>query len=178
MSLFRKILLLPSFVRLCFVVLMLLPINSTASNEESSFIPIFVGGMVTFVQKTLPIPEFDISPEISSTPSNEGADIEWESAGDGAYYQLSIEDESGSIRIIRIKNLGHTLVNLSLGNNIVRLAPCNVRFVCGDEIDVEVYYINEKVRFVHVDILGTPILETDQEGNVIAEFRYKPFGEK
>lgn len=36
---------------------------------------------------------------------------------------------------------------------------------------------NADVTYVHNDMLGSPILETDKQGSVLARFRYKPFGE-
>jgi len=34
----------------------------------------------------------------------------------------------------------------------------------------------EEVTYVHTDALGSPVAETDQAGNVIARYRYEPYG--
>jgi RHS repeat-associated protein len=40
------------------------------------------------------------------------------------------------------------------------------------------YAVADKITYVHTDVLGSPVAETDESGNIIWTEHYSPFGEK
>ncbi len=165
-----------SLTRVLTVLTLCLPITAYSATGQQVFIPIAVGDITTFI----PLLSGPSNATISTNTQAVGGDnynLSWNSVANAAYYQLIIVDENGEQKVIRVTGQSYTLASLPLGNSTVSLMACNSSDQCGAAVDLGTYNTTERVIYAHADILGSPILRTDQAGNVMEEFHYQPFGE-
>ncbi len=105
-------------------------------------------------------------------------DLSWNSVSGAAYYQIEVVGESGEVYTFQTNELNFTFSGLPLGSSKVNLYACNQAAQCGVPLEVGTFNSNEQIRYVHSDILGSTILETDHAGNSLVEYRYQPFGKQ
>ena len=169
-----------SKIRKAAVVLLFL-LSSVAATAQAAtgkqlFIPISVGD-ITFVIPILPAPsELDVVEQ----PQVIGGSIyqaSWQPVANAVYYQIEVTDEEGSVTRIQTTTPNYDLAGLPLGSSTVVVLACNGNDQCGAAINLGSFNASERVTYAHVDLLGSPILVTDQAGNIVNEFHYKPFGE-
>ncbi|TQV76454.1 hypothetical protein FLL45_00365 [Aliikangiella marina] len=161
-----------------FILLSICFSNALANEEQTGkqvFVPISVGDITIFIPILSAPTNVGYSPQ--QTPVGDVYDVSWSANNDAAYYQIEIIDEEGNKRIITTTNLSYSLSALPLGNSTVNVLACNSQNQCGGSSLVGNFTTSEKIRYVHTDILGSPIAEMDSAGNLLKEFHYKPFGD-
>ncbi|WP_295033348.1 RHS repeat-associated core domain-containing protein [Shewanella sp.] len=140
------------------------------------FIPIAVGDITIFI----PIMASSSSGSVTGTStSTDGRyDLSWSAVSNASYYQIIITDESGTQRIIKVIGTHYSLAGLSLGSNKIEIQACNASNQCGVSYLAGTVSRSSRVRYQHTDMLGTPVMETDESGNVISRSVYEPFGKR
>ncbi|ACJ30835.1 Conserved hypothetical protein [Shewanella piezotolerans WP3] len=147
---------------------------SESTQGQTVFIPIAVGDITTFIP---------IMPS-SSTASVMGGDtdgsyhLSWAAVSNASYYQVIITDETGEQRIIKVLGTSYDLAGLSLGSSKVEVQACNASNQCGVGSYAGTIARSSKVTYQHTDMLGTPVMESDESGNVISRSVYEPFGKR
>ncbi|ACJ30833.1 Conserved hypothetical protein [Shewanella piezotolerans WP3] len=120
----------------------------------------------------------------SSTASVMGGDtdgsyhLSWAAVSNASYYQVIITDETGEQRIIKVLGTSYDLAGLSLGSSKVEVQACNASNQCGVGSYAGTIARSRKVTYQHTDMLGTPVMESDESGNVISRSVYEPFGKR
>lgn len=59
-----------------------------------------------------------------------------------------------------------------------KIQACNASNQCGVSYLAGTVSRSSRVRYQHTDMLGTPVMETDESGNVISRSVYEPFGKR
>ncbi|NRB25620.1 MAG: peptidoglycan DD-metalloendopeptidase family protein, partial [Shewanella sp.] len=72
----------------------------------------------------------------------------------------------------------YSLAGLSLGSNKIEIQACNASNQCGVSYLAGTVSRSSRVRYQHTDMLGTPVMETDESGYVISRSVYEPFGKR
>ena len=138
------------------------------------FIPIAVGDITIFI----PIMPSSSSGSVTGTSTDGRYDLSWSAVSNASYYQIIITDESGTQRIIKVIGTHYSLAGLSLGSNKIEIQACNASNQCGVSYLAGTVSRSSKVRYQHTDMLGTPVMETDESGYVISRSVYEPFGKR
>ena len=138
------------------------------------FIPIAVGDITIFI----PIMASSSSGSVTGTSTDGRYDLSWSAVSNASYYQIIITDESGTQRIIKVIGTHYSLAGLSLGSNKIEIQACNASNQCGVSYLAGTVSRSSRVRYQHTDMLGTPVMETDESGNVISRSVYEPFGKR
>lgn len=146
-----------------------------AKGGKLVFIPIAVGDISTFIP-LLPSPS-QVSISTQENTLGDIHNVSWEAVDGAAYYQIEVIDSEGKKQVFITTELNYALSGLPLGESSAYILACNNKNQCGSSSSLGSYLTTEKIRFVHADLLGSPVLETDEAGNVLAEFHYKPYGE-
>ena len=145
-----------------------------ASQGQTMFIPIAVGDITIFI----PIMPSSSSGSVTGTSTDGRYDLSWSAVSNASYYQIIITDESGTQRIIKVIGTHYSLAGLSLGSNKIEIQACNASNQCGVSYLAGTVSRSSKVRYQHTDMLGTPVMETDESGYVISRSVYEPFGKR
>ncbi|MEM9103698.1 MAG: RHS repeat-associated core domain-containing protein [Pseudomonadota bacterium] len=148
---------------------------NAADKGEQLWIPISVGDIMVVIPALTAPTGVQVTGQTGAIETL--YQVSWTGVTEAAFYQIEIIDENGQREIRTTRDLSYLLAGLPLGSSTVNLLACNAQNQCGAAHRIGTYTTNERVRYAHADILGSPILETDQAGNVIAEFHYQPFGE-
>ncbi|WP_295033656.1 RHS repeat-associated core domain-containing protein [Shewanella sp.] len=138
------------------------------------FIPIAVGDITIFI----PIMPSSSSGSVTGTSTDGRYDLSWSAVSNASYYQIIITDENGTQRIIKVIGTHYSLAGLSLGSNKIEIQACNASNQCGVSYLAGTVSRSSKVRYQHTDMLGTPVMETDESGYVISRSVYEPFGKR
>ena len=118
------------------------------------------------------------SGSVTGTSTDGRYDLSWSAVSNASYYQIIITDESGTQRIIKVIGTHYSLAGLSLGSNKIEIQACNASNQCGVSYLAGTVSRSSRVRYQHTDMLGTPVMETDESGNVISRSVYEPFGKR
>ncbi|NRB25799.1 MAG: hypothetical protein HRU42_19580 [Shewanella sp.] len=118
------------------------------------------------------------SGSVTGTSTDGRYDLSWSAVSNASYYQIIITDENGTQRIIKVIGTHYSLAGLSLGSNKIEIQACNASNQCGVSYLAGTVSRSSKVRYQHTDMLGTPVMETDESGNVISRSVYEPFGKR
>ncbi len=148
----------------------------SAANGKQLFVPINVGDITVF------IPILPKLQNVTVSSSNEGTlgdtyQLDWDVVDSAAYYQITVIDENGNSVNYQTNNSSYLLAALPLGQSNVSVMACNAQDRCGVKTNLGTFSSSQRVQYYHVDVLGSPVLVTDQGGNVVKSFHYKPFGE-
>jgi RHS repeat-associated protein len=168
-----KMKILIKFILLSFVLLH--ASVSYAASGKQLLVPIF--GDITVFVPIISAPASANTNVTSSAVGEEIYDISWSAVSAAAYYQLIVTNESGEKSYFETSVLNYRLSGLPLGNNRVEILACNSKNQCGASSLVGNFNSRLKVTYSHTDVLGSPIVETDQSGKVVNEYHYKPFGD-
>ncbi|MEC4728631.1 hypothetical protein HWQ46_24215 [Shewanella sp. D64] len=173
-----KILMFTRFAINSFVALVLsvalLSFQSQASQGQTVFIPIAVGDITTFI----PIMPSSSTGSVTSTTTDGSYNLNWSAVTNASYYQIIITDEDGKKRIIKVFGTSYDLAGLSLGSNTIEVQACNANHQCGVGYLAGTVSRSSKVTYQHTDMLGTPVMETDEAGQVARRSVYEPFGKR
>ena len=118
------------------------------------------------------------SGSVTGTSTDGRYDLSWSAVSNASYYQIIITDESGTQRIIKVIGTHYSLAGLSLGSNKIEIQACNASNQCGVSYLAGTVSRSSRVRYQHTDMLGTPVMETDESGYVISRSVYEPFGKR
>ncbi|WP_255546907.1 RHS repeat domain-containing protein [Moritella sp. 36] len=143
-----------------------------AAQGKTVWIPIAVGDITIF------IPAMPFIHTANLAHSSGGYNLTWSAVANASYYQLIITDENGEQRIVEVTGTSYVLSGLSLGSNKIEVKVCNATDRCGGGYYVGSAIINSKVTYQHTDMLGSPVLETDDQGQVVSRSVYDPFGKR
>lgn len=146
-----------------------------ASDGKQVLIPI-AGDIIIFVP-LISTPATVTTSVATQTVGGSIYTINWTAVANAAYYQILMTDDRGEKTYFETTSLNYKLAGLPVGNTRVEILACDSQNRCGAGALVGTYNVTEKVTYAHADILGSPILETDQAGSVVQEFHYKPFGD-
>ncbi|GIU52351.1 hypothetical protein TUM4438_44870 [Shewanella sairae] len=147
-----------------------------AQQGRTVLMPIASGGMgiTTFI----PILPSSHSAKIEATNIDGSYHLRWSAVKGASYYQIIITDENNKQQIIKVTGTYYSLVGLTLGNNRVEIQACNASHQCGVGSLAGTISRKTKIRYQHTDMLGTPVVETDEAGHVISRSTYEPFGKR
>ena len=145
-----------------------------AIQGSTVLIPIAVGDITIFI----PIMPSSSSGSVTGTTTDGSYNLTWSAVSNASYYQIIITDENGQQRIIKVTGTSYSLAGLSLGSNKIEIQACNVRHQCGVGYLAGTVSRSTKVTYQHTDMLGTPVLETDEAGQVASRSVYEPFGKR
>ncbi len=84
----------------------------------------------------------------------------------GGFTSFQLNPKPG-YKIQKISGCGGTLSGNTYTTGFIN-SPCTI---------TPVYLAGEKLVYLHTDVLGSAVVETDTSGNVIKRTEYKPFGE-
>ncbi|MCL1127827.1 RHS repeat domain-containing protein, partial [Shewanella surugensis] len=155
---------------------LLLPFLSTSVQAQgrTTFVPIAVGDILIFI----PLLSTPTQTSVKATSSDGRYQLKWDKVPQASYYQIIITDEKGKQRIVIVTGNSHALSGLSLGNNTVEIQACNSKDQCGASALVGTVKRNTKVTYQHTDMLGSPVMQSDEAGNVLSRSVYDPFGKR
>ena len=157
---------------------LLLPFLSTSvqAQGQTTFVPIAVGDILTFI----PLLSSPTQMSVKAEPKDGNYQLKWNTVPQAHYYQIIITDEKGKQRIEKVSgtSTSYTLAGLSLGNNKVEFQACNQRDQCGVLSLVSYIKRKTKITYQHTDMLGSPVMQSDEAGNVLSRSVYDPFGKR
>lgn len=155
---------------------LLLPFLSTSvqAQGQTTFVPIAVGDILTFI----PLLSTPAQASVKASSKDGSYQLVWSNVSSAEYYQVIVTDEKGKQRIVKVMVTSHKLAGLSLGNNKVEIQACNQNDQCGAPSLVSNVKRNIKVTYQHTDMLGSPVMQSDEAGNVISRSVYDPFGKR
>lgn len=166
---------LSKFLVLLFTFLIVSICAASESPQGKRFlVPIGVDGITIFVPIVSSPSDFSVS--ASTVAGSSIYNLSWSPVTNASYYQIIVTHEDGTVSITETTDLSHVLASLPLGRNSVSLAACDLVNRCGVPVTVGNYEVNERVRYVHLDLFGSPIMETDSAGMEISKAHYEPFG--
>ncbi|WP_232847055.1 RHS repeat-associated core domain-containing protein [Shewanella nanhaiensis] len=151
-----------------------LSFQAEASQGQTVFIPISVGDITTFI----PIMPSSSTGSVASTTTDGSYNLNWSAVTNASYYQIIITDEDGKKRIIKVFGTSYDLAGLSLGSNTIEVQACNANHQCGVGYLAGTVSRSSKVTYQHTDMLGTPVMETDESGQIASRSVYEPFGKR
>nr|WP_254796337.1 RHS repeat-associated core domain-containing protein [Moritella viscosa]SHO18218.1 Putative uncharacterized protein [Moritella viscosa] len=159
-------------------------INLTSLMIGLIFFSLFVGSVISqpaqgktvFIPIAVPAMPFIRTANLAR--SGGGYNLTWFAVANASYYQLIITDENGEQRIVKVTGTSYVLSDFSLGSNKIEVKVCNANDRCGGAYYVGSAIRNTKVTYQHTDMLGSPVLETDYQGQVVSRSVYDPFGKR
>ncbi|MCG7537559.1 RHS repeat-associated core domain-containing protein [Pseudoalteromonas sp. OOF1S-7] len=147
---------------------------SLGSQGETVFIPIAVGGITTVIP-ILPTPD---QVQLNTVGIKGQYPLSWSSVSGVQYYQIKIINDIGEITIVEVSSANYTLAGLALGDNKIEIKACNGAHQCGIAVSAGTVSVANRITYMHSDILGTPVMESDAAGRVVNRSTYEPFGKR
>ncbi|MCL1132690.1 polymorphic toxin type 24 domain-containing protein [Shewanella sairae] len=81
-------------------------------------------------------------------------------------------------RVVKVYGTSYSVAGLALGTSTVEIQACYVNNKCGELNLAGTISRKTKIRYQHTDMLGTPVVETNEAGHVISRSTYEPFGKR
>ncbi|WP_299005954.1 RHS repeat-associated core domain-containing protein [uncultured Shewanella sp.] len=157
-----------------FGVILPLLSNSAQAQGQTAFVPIAVGDIVTFI----PLLSTPTQMSVKAESVDGSYQLKWNTVPQANYYQVIITDEKGKQRIVKVTGTSYALAGLNLGNNKVELQACNKNDQCGAPSLVSNIKRKTKITYQHTDMLGSPVMQSDEAGNALSRSVYDPFGKR